>query len=445
MKRRAFLAVPAVAALGACSPGTTVDPNPSPTPTDRTGQTIADLGPVTLTVWDQEVLSGQDAQMEALNAQFQDQFPNVTVRRLSQSFDDLRKQTAIALAGDDVPDVVQINNTRAEMGEYVRAGRLLSLSPSAATFGWEARFPRAALDRARYAPDTDSFGDGDVYGVPQTGSLVGFYYLQETLDRLGGERPSTWDELFALLDAARGAGEQPMAFGNLEKWPALQLLGPLQTAFVSSAEALTLARGSSGGDWTSDGNLSALAKLGAWGSEGYLGDSPNSMDYEAGWRYFAEGKAAFLPGGSWLSADLDAEVEEGLRFMAPPAGLDSTVATPGGTGVPWSIPAKSAHPEVAAAYLDFITSPSAMETVAANGGVPVLRTRELVPEGGVLGDIYEAYTLVSQEGTLLPYLDNATPTFGDTAGTALQELIAGQRDPESTAATLQEDYAGFVS
>lgn len=113
--------------------------------------------------------------------------------------------------------------------------------------------------------------------------------------------------------------------------------------------------------------------------------------------------------------------------------------------MPWAIPAKAAHPEVAAAYLDFITSPAAMGTIAASGAVPVLRTAELAPEAGVNRDIFDAFAAVSQRGVLAPFLGNATPTFGQSAGVALQELIGGQKAPEAVARQLQADYAGFVS
>ena len=54
------------------------------------------------------------------------------------------------------------------------------------------------------------------------------------------------------------------------------------------------------------------------------------------------------------------------------------------------------------------------------------------------------FDAVSTDGTLLPYLDYATPSFADTAGAALQEVIGGQADAEAAAATLQEDYAEFT-
>lgn len=135
---------------------------------------------------------------------------------------------------------------------------------------------------------------------------------------------------------------------------------------------------------------------------------------------------------------------EDLRFMAPPPGADGAVATTGGTGLPFAIPAAAANPDAAAAFIDYITSDTAMEMIAENGGMPVNRTAELAPGSGVNKDIYEAFDAVSTEGTLLPYLDYATPSFADTAGATLQEVIGGQTDPVAAAETLQADYAEFT-
>ena len=121
--------------------------------------------------------------------------------------------------------------------------------------------------------------------------------------------------------------------------------------------------------------------------------------------------------------------------------MDGKLATTGGTGIPFSVPAKSKNPDAAAAYIEFITSNDAMSTIAKNEAMPVLRTKELAPASGVNKDIYEAFDKVSREGTLLPYLDYATASFADTAGNGLQELIGGQKSAAEVLASFQDDYA----
>ena len=449
MRRRHFLGTTAalggLGLLAACAPGSDSDGGDASAPAAEEVETdIASLGEVTLTVWDQEVRGAQNDAIEALIEAFEKEYPNVTVDRVSQSFDDLQQQTGLALSGNDVPDVLQVNNARGDMGTYVADSLLTDLTGYAEAYGWTDRFAPSVLSKMMYSADGVTFGEGSLYGLPQTGEICGIYYSQKKLDDLGLEAPTTWDELFSLVEAAQEAGEQPIMLGNLDQWPALHVFGPLQANFVPAEEIVTLGMGNAGADWTSEQNVAALTQLAEWGTSGAMGDSPNGLAYDDAWPLYAEGTGVLLIGGSWLAPDMEAVMGEDLRFMAPPPGADGTVATTGGTGIPFSIPAAAENKDVAAAYIDFLTSDEAMQLIADNGGMPVNRTAELAPDSGVNKDVYEAFDAVSTDGTLLPYLDYATPSFADTAGATLQEVIGGQTEPEAAAEALQEDYGEFT-
>ena len=450
MRRRNFLGTTAalggVGLLAACAPGSDGgDGGSAPAPAaDEVDTDIAALGDITLVVWDQEVRGAQNDAIEALIEAFEEQYPNVTIERNSQSFDDLQQQTGLALSGNEVPDVLQVNNARGDMGTFVADGLLTDLTGYAEAYGWMDRFTPSVLGKMSYSEDGVTFGEGNLYGLAQTGEVCGIYYSQAKLDELGLEAPTTWDEVFSLVEAAQEADEQPIMLGNLDQWPALHVFGPLQAHFVDAETIVTLGMGNAGADWTSEDNLAALTQLAQWGSSGALGDSPNGLAYDDAWPAFTEGSGVLLIGGSWLGPDMEAVMGDDLRFMAPPPGADGTVATTGGTGIPFSVPAAAANPAAAAAFIDFITSDEAMEMIAENGGMPVNRTAELAPDSGVNKDIYEAFDAVSTEGTLLPYLDYATPSFADTAGATLQEVIGGQTEPAAAAEALQEDYGEFT-
>lgn len=449
MERRHFLGTTAalggLGLLAACAPGSDSDGGDASAPAAEEVETdIASLGEVTLTVWDQEVRGAQNDAIEALIEAFGEKYPDVTVDRVSQSFDDLQQQTGLALSGNDVPDVLQVNNARGDMGTYVADSLLTDLTGYAEAYGWTDRFAPSVLSKMMYSADGVTFGEGALYGLPQTGEICGIYYSQKKLDDLGLEAPTTWDEVFALVEAAQEAGEQPIMLGNLDQWPALHVFGPLQAHFVPAEEIVTLGMGNAGADWTSQENVDALAQLAEWGTSGAMGDSPNGLAYDDAWPLYTEGTGVLLIGGSWLAPDMEAVMGQDLRFMAPPPGADGTVATTGGTGIPFAIPAAAANKDVAAAYIDFLTSDEAMQLIADNGGMPVNRTAELAPDEGVNKDVYEAFDAVSTDGTLLPYLDYATPSFADTAGATLQEVIGGQTEPEAAAEALQEDYGAFT-
>lgn len=448
-RRRAMalgLGAVGLASLAACAPGYgQAGGTPTGPAAADVDKDIDALGEVTLKVWDQEVRGAQNDAITALIEAFQQDHPNITVDRRTQSFDDLQKQTALALSGNDVPDVLQVNNARADMGIYVKAGQLTDLSGYAEAYGWDQRFPAAILALASYSPDGARFGEGSLWGLPQTGEIVGIYSSTERLSALGVKAPSTWEELFSLVCSAAAAGDgAPILLGNLEKWPALHVFGPLQAHFSAPDAIRDLAMGNPGASWTDRANVAALQQMGEWGTTGALGRSPNGLSYDAAWPDFADGGGTLLIGGSWLGPDLETVMGDDLHFSAPPPGAGGTLASTGGTGLPFCIPAGARNPAAAAAYLDFITSEDAMALIAEKGGMPVLRTAELAPAEGVNAEIYRAFADVSTNGVLLPYLDYATPSFADTAGDTLQELIGGQRTAEEAAQLLQDDYGDFT-
>jgi raffinose/stachyose/melibiose transport system substrate-binding protein len=444
--RRAAVAA-LVGALGllaaACTPGS--ENAAAPPPTDRAVQTdVASLGPVTLTVWDQEVRGGQNEQMERLNAAFQQRYPNVTIKRDSRSFDDLATTLRLALSGNDAPDVVQANNGRADMGAFVAAGELLPLAPWAQAYGWDQRYADSVRQYVSYTPDGKVFGEGEMYGLPQVGEVVGIYYNPAELQRLGIAVPATWEDFEAALAAVKAAGATPLQLGNVEGWPALHVFGTVQDQIVPAEQITDLAFGRKGASWTTPENTQAAQKVADWSRAGYFNEGVNGLDDNQAWQAFSRGESVFFIGGTWYAADLEAAMGQNVRFMPPPPPAGRPVSATGGTGLPFAITSASDAPDAAAAYLDFITSPDAMKVLTETGNLPVVDTAAQAPPAGLSQDVFAAFATVADGGQLLPYLDYATPTMGDTMGAALQDLLAGSQPPDATLSTVEADYAAFV-
>lgn len=419
------------------------------TPDDTSGAggdvpDIAAAGEVTLTVWDQEVRGGQNEQMEQLNAAFMEAYPNVTIERHSQAFEDLETTLRLALTDADAPDVVQANNGRNMMGRFVEAGLLLPLDDYAEAFGWFDRYSPTVLQYSTYSDDAVVFGDGSLYGLAQVGEVVGVFYSKQKLADLGLELPADWAAFDEALAAAAEAGETPLLLGNIEQWPALHVFGPVQGNHVDAADIVNLGLGNPGSSWETPENVEAAAALQGWAEAGYFNEGANGTDYDAAWQSLTSGDGVFLIGGSWLAADLGDAMGDDVGFFLPNTAA-GTPATTGGIGIPFAITSEAEDPDVAAAYIDFITSDEAMEVLTETGNLPVNRTAELAPESGVLADVFGVFGDVTENGSLLPYLDYATPTFSETIGAALQELIDGRTSPEDFTATLEEDYAAFIA
>lgn len=436
--------VTALVAVSACAPGSGSKPKaqaPSSVNTD-----IAKDGPVTLTVWDQEVLGGQNEQMQRLNAAFHAKYPNVTIKRVSRSFSDLEKTVRLALSGDNPPDVVEANQGYGVMAALVKAGALLPLDTYDKVYGFRKRYPAGVSQLNSVTPDGRTIGSGSLYGVAMAGEAVGLYYNTDKLAKIGIQPPISFSQFEQDLSLAKSKGETPLYFANQEKFPAIHEFGVL-LGQVSNQTALRNLVFGKGGAWTDGPVIQAAQKLQLWANSGYFPTSVNADKYNDSPSAFAKGEGVFLIGGPWFAADLQKKMGAKVRFMLPPPPNtgDAQPPTLGGPGLPLAITSKSKHPDVAAAYLNFMTSPQAMDVVVQTGGLPGAKQASAEPTTPVGRDVLNAYRTASDKDLLVPYLDYSTTTFLDTLGGALQEIIAGRKTPAAAMADAQRDYSAFLA
>jgi raffinose/stachyose/melibiose transport system substrate-binding protein len=439
-----FLAT-ALVAMSACTPGSNTS-QPPRKPPSAINTDIAKAGPVTLTVWDQEVLGGQNEQMQKLNAAFHAKYPNVTIKRVSRSFSDLQKTLRLALSGNNPPDVVEANQGYGIMAALVKAGALAPLDPYDKVYGFRKRFPAGVTQLNSVTPDGKTIGSGSLYGVSMTGEAVGLYYNTDKLAKLGIQPPVSWSQFEQDLSLAKGKGETPLYFANLEKFPAIHEFGVLlgQTTDKTALRSLVFGQG---GAWTDPPVVAAAQKLAVYAKNGYFPKSVNADKYNDSPSAFAKGEGVFLIGGPWFAADLQKKMGSKVRFMLPPPSDTGRPqpATLGGPGLPLAITSKSEHPDVAAAYLDFMTTPQAMDVVTQTGGLAGAKPASAQPTTPVGRDVFNAYRVASDKDILVPYLDYATTTFLDTLGSALQEIIAGRKTAEEGMRDAQKDYSDFLA
>ncbi len=454
--RKGFIAIGAagtLALLAACAPTGNAPNSGDPVQSGaQNGQAagvttdISSLPEQTLTVWDQEVRGGQNEQIEQLNAAFMEKYPNITIERNSQSFEDLETTLRLALTDNNAPDVVQANNSRGIMGQFVEAKQILCLNNWSEAYGWNESFPESILSLSSYSDDGKVFGEGCVYGLPQVGEVVGIYYSKPALAELKLEVPKTWDDFTGQLKTIKDAGKTPLMLGNVEKWPGIHVWGPIQGAHEPAADIRTIGFGNPGGTWDTEGNLAAATELQEWAKAGYFNDGFTGADYDAIWEDYAKGEGVYMIAGSWLAPDLAAAMGEDVGFFIPPAAsVNPSSATTGGTGLPFAITSAAKDPNVAAAYIDFLTNDDAMKVLADTGNTPINDAASFAAEqSGVVADTMNGFTDITTDGELLPYMDYATPTMGDDLGAALQELMEERITPEEFVKQMEEYYTAFA-
>lgn len=441
----ALLLAGLVFAVAGCTPGADQQPAGPETPASEVNTDPASMGEVTLTVWDQETRPAMNDHMEELNRQFSEKYPNIKIERVSRSFDDLRKTLRLAITNKKPPDVVQANNGRADLGQFVSSGLVTNLDPYAEAYGWADRYPESVRSLSSYSTDGKQFGTGSLWGLPITGELVGLWYNKAKLADLRIEPPTTTSEFAIALEQVKAAGEVPIQFGNLDGWPGIHEFGFVQNGHVPADQIRTLAFGAEGASWETPENTQAAETFADWAKRGNLTKDFNGLGYDAAWQKFAEGEGVFLIAGTWLlNEDLPKALGDDLGFSLPPAGASGQQVVTGGPGLPFAITKASEHADAAAAYIDFIASAESMAGIAAAEGLPVVGG-EATQSEGVQREVIDAWAKASSEELLVPYLDYATPDSYDLLVAQVQKLGAGSATPQDFLAALEENYSEFVA
>lgn len=443
--RRSILTSGAVAGalgLAACAPGGSSSPAAS-TSLAPVSKDIGDT-PVTLNVWDQNTDGGIDTAQEQLNAAFMAAHPHVTIERTSRSFADLKSTLKLALSGDNPPDIVQANQGYPDMGAFVKAGFLRPMTDYAKLYAWTDYYPESLLKLNSFSSDGTTWQGDTLYGVSQTGELVGIYCNAALLGAAGiSDLPTTLDEFTAAMKAVQGTGVLPLAYGDVEKSPGIHLYGVVLTAEMGR-EAVNDLVTSTKGAWTDAGAVDAAKTIASWQDSGYITPGANGVSREEAVSTFGAGGSAFMISGTWYQATLEqAPSASDIRFAVLTPDGASSPQTMGGEGLAWAITSKAANPDVAAAYIDFVAGASSATTLVQTGNLPVVIPEGDAPSTPVGTDITDSYGTISTADGISPYLDYATSTFYDTLTAGMQDLVAGQATPEEFTAALQKDYAAF--
>ena len=399
---------------------------------------------VTLLVWDQEVRGGQNAAMTQLNKNFEKKFPNIKINRVAKSFTDLQATLKLAASGPNPPDVIEANNGYSAMGPLVKAGLLLNLNKYVGKYGWNTRYSSGILKMNKFTSDGNSFGIGNLYGLPMTGEVVGVYYNKAKLKKLGLKVPATFQQFEAAVLKAQKAGETPIQFGNLDKWPGIHEFEEIMLQNVTRTWASDWIFGARGGkiNFNSPGTVNAATKLQSWAKAGAFTKGYEGLGYDPSWAAFGKGTGVFLISGSWLTADLKKALGKDVGFFLLPPPSGKKLASLGGEGLPWAISSKTKNADAAAQYLDFITNNGSMQVVADNGNLTATKATVKVP-GGLDTEVYNAWKKANEQDAIVPYLDWATPTMYDTITAAIQELLAGKASAGDFVNKVNSDYSKF--
>jgi raffinose/stachyose/melibiose transport system substrate-binding protein len=453
---RAALPLALAIAVAACG-GTPGEDKPADQAAGTPAESIKtdgfeDLGPVTLNVVSSEGSGGPRDAIKELTKQFEEKYPNVTVKVQFRDFASWIKQAKLVAAGDNPPDVFAGNQGYQLDGELVKAGLILPLDEYAKAYGWNESYTPETLQQFMWTDDGATFGEGTLWGVAQSGQSTGVFANKAKLDAAGIDPASltTFDDFDAALATLREqlpASEPVIALGNKDQYGAIHMWGMVQGAYTPAQEMRDWIFHKDGATFDTPGNLESLQKIKEWADKGYLGkgDSFNARNDAEAAAAFGKGEGAFMLGGNWnASIAKDGLGDDAIFFDMPPGESGDAVAI-GSASVPIHISAKSKQPDLAAAYVDFITGPTAGQALVDTQQVPAATDGTAEPTDSLGQEVKAGWDKLVEDGGLTLYPDWSSPTMLQTMGQTFQEMLAGRIPPEEVVEKTQADWEDYHS
>jgi raffinose/stachyose/melibiose transport system substrate-binding protein len=358
-----------------------------------------------------------NAALQQVADEFEAANPGVTVEIVGRATDEHKTALRVAAGSDSGPDIYFSWAGLGLGGEYVNAGLSLPMDEYYGQYGWtDLLTPASAAFADLY--------EGGKHGVPFTFKGEAIYYNRTLFEQAGIEgEPATYEELVAAADKLVEAGVAPITFGGTVNWHVMRLMDViLETKCGAEKHDALMAMQV---DWTQEPCAAeSFAELGTW-SENYILSPFMGIDNTQAFNLFVAGRAAMMLEGDWLVQSLseNANLDE-FGIFPFPTGTDRLY----GFAEYHYISTKSEHPELAAAFLDYMLSTEVQQELLGKVATTSVNSQveytDLRPMDAEWVEIFKNYSAVYMNGDQAFPLDVTTEYFRVINEVASQKLDA---------------------
>ncbi|KAA1397665.1 ABC transporter substrate-binding protein [Aeromicrobium ginsengisoli] len=381
-----------------------------------------------------------DPPTNALIDAFRKKHPNITIKAQQTPFSDYVKSIKLSMASSTPPDIAEYNP--GAMRALVPAGLIYDLEPYAKAYSWNDSFPASSLEVLSSDKKAKEYGTGGLYAVPGALSVLGVYYNKDLVSKAGiSETPATLADFEADLKKVKDSGTTPFSLGGLQVG-GFQLWNALTNSLGDVTQYRDWVYGKSGSSIETAGAKEAAQKVSDWVKAGYVPQSANATADSDAQADFVNGKSAYLITGNWAASAIQKEMGDDVGFFLFPQKTADADKIASGASVAFSISSKTKHPNEAAAFLDFMSSPEAAKVQVESGFMPV-DTETAVETSGVLADISGAFKSVVEDNGIVPFPDFAAPDMIDKLTAGVQGLLSDKTTAPDYLASLQESWNSF--
>lgn len=364
--------------------------------------------------------------IDAVNAEFNKSFPNVTVDVEIQEWAGIQEELNSSLSSDSAPDVVTIDN--ALTAKYAAAGLLADLSGEADEFGVSNMLPGLQ-------PSGEL--DGVRYGIPYHGGVRIVVYKKSDFEKAKVGVPNSLAELGTIaekLQAANAKNDQYSAFF----FPGRYWSGALPFVWTHGGDIATQA---DDGTWT--GALdSAESRAGLTQLKGLVekySKAPKDEDETKNVEAFNTGNVGMMIDSWWVPGVLDSGKLKGDIGVFALPGVDANTTAPvlfNGSDLAVSI--KSRNQGLGVAWMKILTGLKIQTQLAKEQGV--------IPnqEGAFVGHKGNPFLEVADQASTNSQFTPVSPNWATVESSAvLQDMLVSiftgqQTVEEATTAASQQ-------
>ena len=377
---------------------------------------------IELKFWDLRTDGAGAKMIDELIDNFEEDNPQITVKRTAFKVDDLRNTIKPAINSGEGPDIFSYDAGAGYLGVLAQSGLALDLSKYREEYNWDERFHDWALEKTEY--------NNGLYGIANELEMLGVFYNKKIFEEAGVQIPETYDEFIELCQDLKQKGITPLIMDDKEQWPGFHYESIWLNSFVGADKVKQAINGKI--PWTTEGFGNALDKLQEIYNAGYTTEKPLSISYEDANKAFYAGNASMRVTGTWqIGAYVEKMGDNVGFFYLPPASEDVDDCPPGGLGEAVVVNSKTLHEEAAVKFLDYLFQMDNMEYWYEAGLIPSVKDVDYssykISElfKNVVEEINGSENLGENIDVIMP------PRVNDVTKNYIQQLIAGKIDGES--------------
>ncbi|MGB3307854.1 MAG: N-acetylglucosamine/diacetylchitobiose ABC transporter substrate-binding protein [Thermomicrobiales bacterium] len=246
------------------------------------------------------------------NALYNKLYPNAKITYAGTQR--LQEQYQARFVDGNPPDVMDnsgagnFNNTT-----LVNEGQLTDLAPLMAA---EAYGQPGVTFADSLAPGTQEDGvyGGKQYVLNYVYTMNGIWHNAALFEEKGWEYPTTWDDMFALCQTIKDAGIAPWTYQG--QYP--QYMRTVFNEMVYKAggvDAVLKLDNLAEDAWTQDIVSKVLELFKKLYDDGFIMEGTEALSHTEAQAAWLEGKAAFIPCGTWLENEMKDVIPEGFKMV----------------------------------------------------------------------------------------------------------------------------------